>query len=665
MRTAVVAQAPTNPVRAVDRRVPGWPLAAGVTLLLALWVTVPWRPSAFHPLPPYFDTSWMVLLHEAFVEQASFGSSFVMTYGPWGFAATRTYFPGTFGWLLVVWLVIGSSLWLAAFAVARSSIRSATLGAIWIAALTLIAMVLGVETAVIAIAALFLALVFVVERTPLSYAAAAGSAVSLALLGQMKFTYFVLAAGLMGIVALHAILTRGAFAPVVAAFGVASVAIWLLGGQSLVGMWDFLRSSLVVSSGYTQAMSLSGLLAHEKTTLPFLVVASTVIALVAVDERRRGGSFPALTAGVAWLSFILFKEAFVRHDAGHTAIGLLGLGTIAAAVAPTLRLGLGLHRPRRAACLAMLALAPLVWWVASASLDVPNDPLEHLEARVQSIDETAAVFLHPDDARAARAAGWERLLETVRTTVPLPRAVGDADLYPQDQLVLIAHGIERATRPVPQSYIAYGPRLVELNDDHLRGPDRPATAFVDIAPIDGRWPTSEDGASLVRLLADYRLRNDEAAYLVFERAGTNGFRLGPATVVEGELGELIRVPATAGAPVWVSMEIDRTVLGRVEDLLFKPAPLLIEATLASGLMVRHRLVRGLAEAGFLLSPYVANRLSFAKLAYPSWRETLAAERVVAIRLLAEDDDVGGYGSRVSLSFAEARFDPPAPKLDPE
>ena len=77
---------------------------------------------------------------------------------------------------------------------------------------------------------------------------------------------------------------------------------------------------------------------------------------------------------------------------------------------------------------------------------------------------------------------------------------GRVDLYPNDQLVLVANGLNRSARPVFQSYFAYTPRLIALNEAHLRGELRPRTVFVDIAPIDGHWPTSEDAPSLLSIL---------------------------------------------------------------------------------------------------------------------------------------------------------------------
>ena len=120
------------------------------------------------------------------------------------------------------------------------------------------------------------------------------------------------------------------------------------------------------------------------------------------------------------------------------------------------------------------------------------------------------------------------------------------------------------------------------------------------------------------------------------------------------------MPAPDAGPVWVELEAPRSLVGRLEELVFKPAPLLIEATLADGRTVQHRLVPGHGRTGFVLSPYIADRAAFAKLASPSWRTTLAGDRVTSIRVTAVDDDLGGYSGDVSGSFSSALYRSPTP-----
>ena len=100
--TTEVSEAPSSPggrLDAVAATLPsrGWWLTGVLTLFLALWTIVPWRPAAVSGDAPYLDPSWVVVLHLAFLDGLAFGEDIVFTYGPWGFVATRTYVPGTFG----------------------------------------------------------------------------------------------------------------------------------------------------------------------------------------------------------------------------------------------------------------------------------------------------------------------------------------------------------------------------------------------------------------------------------------------------------------------------------------------------------------------------------------------------------------------------------------
>ena len=233
----------------------------------------------------------------------------------------------------------------------------------------------------------------------------------------------------------------------------------------------------------------------------------------------------------------------------------------------------------------------------------------------------------------------------------LPHIPGRVDLYPNDQLVLVANGLNRSSRPVFQSYFAYTPRLIALNETHLQGGQRPRTVFVDIAPIDGHWPTSEDAPSLISILSDYDLRQRTRSYLVFQRASRRGYGLVPIRTVRSRLGESIRVPPTDAGPIWVTITVRRTVMGRLEELAFRPATLLIEARLAGGRRVRHRLVPAVAEDGFLLSPYVSNRKAFAAMTTATSSRSLARDAVDTIRLRAVHDRFRGYSSEIEVSFA--------------
>ncbi|HVH41399.1 MAG TPA: hypothetical protein VM925_03620 [Labilithrix sp.] len=647
--TTEVSEAPSSPggrLDAVAATLPsrGWWLTGVLTLFLALWTIVPWRPAAVSGDAPYLDPSWVVVLHLAFLDGLAFGEDIVFTYGPWGFVATRTYVPGTFGWLLASWIVLVASIWYAAFAVALATMRSALWAALWMSTLVLVVS-LGFEAAYMAVAVLFVATAAGAGRSRLLTSATTLLAALLAWLGLVKFTYFGLGTALVVLVSAWLYATRRRIGPALPAYAVAWLALWLLAGQPLGAVPDYAVNGLSVAAGYTTAMAL-----WPNTSLASIALgaAALTVALVVVLERASGRRFPVIGSAYALTMYVAFKAGFVRQDEWHTPIALLAVAVVAlvAAALFTVSAATLAPRTRTLAIAAVMAIAVVAWGLAA----VPG-PAQHVADIVRSSDETLTFFVRPGRAEASRRVGWSTALAEIRRKVPLPPVTGTADLYPDDQIVLVANGLRRLSRPVFQSYSAYTPRLIALNEGQLARDDRPRTIFVALAPIDGRWPSSEDGPNLMTILSDYRLEARTRSYLVFRDARQRGYRLEHLRTVHARLGEAIAVPALASGPVWVSMDVHRTLLGRVEELAFRPAMLLLEARLAGGRRVQHRLVPGVAVDGFLLSPYLADGDALAAMTTADWRPRLAESAVRTITLRAHRDRLHGYARDVAVTFS--------------
>src|SRR5262249_62137681 len=75
--------------------------------------------------------------------------------------------------------------------------------------------------------------------------------------------------------------------------------------------------------------------------------------------------------------------------------------------------------------------------------------------------------------------------------------------------------------------------------------------------------------------------------------------------------EEVAVPGDG--PVWASLRIDQTLLGRLQALLYRLPPITVELTLADGEHPLFRLVPAIARSGFLLSPLIVDHGGFAAL----------------------------------------------------
>lgn len=590
----------------------------------------------------------MVVLHLAFLDGLAFGQDIVFTYGPWGFVATRIYVPGTFGWLLVWWIVLAASIWYAAFAVARAAIRSPLWAGVWLTALLLV-VGLGYEAAFMAVAVLFVVVATGPLETRLLTGATTVLAALLAWLGLVKFTYLGLGVAVITLVTTWLLVTRRRVGPALPVYLVAWLFLWLAAGQPVGAIPNYLVNGLSVAAGYTPAMSL-----WSTTSLALvpLVASAWTLGLVVILERGWGRTYPVIAVALGVTLFVAFKAGFVRQDEWHTPIALLAVAVVALAVTPLVGAPVSqlTVRTRPAVTTVALVTASGMWAVAA----VPG-PAQHIIDFVRTANDTLVFFADPRAAAASRHDAWSLALTEISADVPLPRVEGTVDLYPDDQLVLVANGMTRRSRPVFQSYSAYTPRLIALNERQLRRPERPRTIFVDLAPIDGRWPTSEDGPNLMTIVADYRLRRSTSAYLMFEDARRAGYRLRRVGTVRSSLGAAIAVPPVASGPIWVTVDVRRTLLGKLEELVFRPATLYLDAQLADGRRVRHRLVSGVAHDGFLLSPYLADRNALAAMTRPGWRRALAGSAVRSVVVRAYGDHLHGYADRVGISFSRVEL----------
>src|SRR5439155_7988938 len=92
-----------------------------------------------------------------------------------------------------------------------------------------------------------------------------------------------------------------------------------------------------------------------------------------------------------------------------------------------------------------------------------------------------------------------------------------ADLVGWSQGVLYANGLEVRHRPVFQDYAAQSPALEARNAAFFEGSSAPRFVIVRLVPIDERFPTASDSASLRAVLSYYRPVDAERGYCLFER----------------------------------------------------------------------------------------------------------------------------------------------------
>ena len=210
---------------------------------------------------------------------------------------------------------------------------------------------------------------------------------------------------------------------------------------------------------------------------------------------------------------------------------------------------------------------------------------------------------------------------------------GSADVYPLSQTVALPQGLTCRPRPVFQSFSAYTPALAEMNAAHLRS-DRAADHILfDVWTIDGRFPSQDDSLSWPELFTRYDIKRMAGQYILMEKSVTpRHYELIPIAETVAQFDEGIEIPSMIGGPIWVRIDIARSLWGNVMTTLYRPPRVSLTVFTRSGRAYGGRLITAMARAGFLLSPLVENRQSFFSLASTNWQRELADLEVTSARI---------------------------------
>jgi hypothetical protein len=617
--------------------------------------------SSVRPTGAYgiIEDSWIQMLHMAFAERLQFGRDIVFTFGLWGFLYGG-YHPATYWISVVVWVVLAVVFWWAAWRVVTHFFKNPLISWLWLLAITGLATVspfLNIDVRLTAWPLLLLLLHFCVEERPFTLTQAM-LVISVALLSLIKHSIFTIAVVTVLIIAADNVFRQRRFPWIVVAFVGGIFFFWVIAGQRLNWFSVYLRSASEIVSGYTEAMMWQ--MTEKVDIARFWGVTTAVCALagyVVCKRHRLFGLLPLL--GLVFILFTAFKYGYVRHD-GHEV------------AATNLLLFAALLWLPAAWCvvwqssrwLIPVVLLPLIFATPLASLSLrryANVGLFSVLAQqlsVQNLFAPAKIFLGFLEDRQHSFRSYNAYAASLRGAFPNLGIHGSADIYPLSQTLALPLGVTCQPRPIFQSFCAYTPKLAELNAAHLRSDRAADHIFFDVSTIDGRFAPQDDSLSWPELLTRYDITGMGGKYILMKKSVTpKQYKLTPIGETVASFDEAITIPSMMAGPIWVTIDIRRTLYGNIIAMVYRPAGVSLTLFTRSGRIYSGRLLPAVARAGFLLSPVVENRQSFSSLASTNWQHELADLEVASARITADGGKgvEGGYQSAMRLRFYRLEF----------
>jgi hypothetical protein len=413
----------------------------------------------------------------------------------------------------------------------------------------------------------------------------------------IKFTYLLLAVFTLALVVIfYWQQRRRSLALIIcSSFGLVFLLCWKLAGQDYANLFSYLSSSLEISFGYKEAMGIPAVNS-------FIVAAGVAAALLAgvqccllLFESRK---LPVLCIVLFFIgeTYLSWNRAFIRaddHVLSFFALCPVAMVTLWTTVQPRpliRRIGHSTNFLIFAICLYGIFL-------------------QQPSVIANCITDTAARLTGTWKAVTALNATTRQLnsqLAEARAANALPRVraeVGDRtiDVFGYEQGIALLNDLNYVPRPVLQGYSAYTPRLIAANTAFYSSANAPAYVLFKYQPIDERYPALDDAGVLRQLLYYYTPLFEEQGYSLWKRSEAPTPIL-PRLISTQALLFDEACPIPAGHNLWLEVDVQKSLRGRLLDLLYKPPRVEIWINDSHGRQIVHRLVPSMSSTGFIINP---------------------------------------------------------------
>ena len=377
----------------------------------------------------------------------------------------------------------------------------------------------------------------------------------------------------------------------------------VLAGQKLANLLGFLSSSFIVSKSYTEAMALG--FSNIRIVIVFLltiVFATFLLSLIISHRKTFVRMLTFLLPSV--ILFIIFKNSFVRADNYHlnqffAIFPLFCLLVLILLLYPDpdeKDISIQKQRVTFLNGLVILGFSLIIIIMSKPSLKVQN-PIEILKSISHQSQSDSAI------RRSAlrEAYGLDPVfLEHISKTETI-------DVLPWDISLLYAYQLNWTPRPVLQTYIDYSPELDNMNATFFIGENAPEQILISYVFLDNRY-LPYDMPNTFRVLLekyDFITISEDGKFALLNRKSGQAPQHELKLISSGEysLGQDIAIPKIDGEKVFMHVEINPTILGKLANFVFKTPSITLKIETKEGTRY-HPFIRVLGSNDLFVSRYI-------------------------------------------------------------
>jgi hypothetical protein len=395
-------------------------------------------------------------------------------------------------------------------------------------------------------------------------------------------------------------------------------AVFALAGGGIASGFRWPVAVLPLITGYTPAMSLQG--PFNYLVAAAIVAVATAVCAVQVLLRCGGNWWFVGSVILFWLT--AFKEGFVRQDAHVFSLFSLApwclfllwcaICQIGPAPVPSNEERSQPEYTPAAISISAVVACSLCFFILVAQWSTVMRLVPELQARAEGLFKALRFVRSEDYARAELERQEQDILDhrTPLGLAPLVPILRDQRVFswPWDGNALIGAHAVQVFPPVPHEYSAYTASLDDIDARFFSAPGRPPLGLISVDAIDGRLPLQTAGMSFVQLLSCYHPVALSGSFLVVASAPERSEcpRDLPANLKwtawqAAQLGEWARIPSRPGHITMAQISVELSILGRLMNLGIGSAPLHLSVRTSEGQIAAFRMVHNTLPDGILVS----------------------------------------------------------------
>jgi hypothetical protein len=632
---------------------------------LMLAVTMPRLLRSYCPTSDPLDTSWAWMLGYALQHHLQWGKSMVFTYGPLGFLTHAYFYPDHMLWKLAAtarltsWFIfgLGFACILRRLTPSDGPLPRTTLPVAigWTVGATFLH--LSTQSAILGV--LLMALAMAEEDGAAATTELILSGTLLALGALIKSTALIVSLfalliypALWRLAGGRARRSQPAFIPLFS-FLASFCASWSLASQSFHNLPAYLRGTWAIASGYTPAMSVTGL--EAQTALALLILSLLAGALIALNAARKTIHVAQclLLGGVA---FWAWKEGFTLQDWGYFGHPMTFFGAaLLIASAGTVLVSKESSR----------YLTSCVYGAYAIALLCSIQGYPTLSLSYKNVLDNYGRYLALTFSRSRRMAEQSSQTLAIHRQFPLPggalSAVGEAtvNVIPWSLMMAQGYHMRLVASPIIQSYSAYTPYLDGVNARQIWEGKSADRIIYSYESFGDRYPLFDEPATLRAILTCYRMEYPGDPYAVLSHVPCGRPEMLATDQPEsGAFGRWIAVPRRGS---YAEIAVRATLIGELADILYKPDYVRVFFRLADGTVKGpYRFIYPVAEDGLFVRYFIGSQSEATRLFSG---DASGLRRIAAIKIATDrpsPDFVRHFEVRF---FDESRAQPPRPVIE--